>query len=341
MNKFFLVLFPLFCFSQDRDGYQFMITHENELFVDFINLPNDDDNYTGGVKLELFTPGIKKWNFFIPLKNALDVRSTFAFSVVAFTPTNLGSHNIQYGDRPYASFTALSLGKEYYSEKSFLKSELYLGFLGLDLAKKGQSYIHDNHWFGTTRDVPNGWDHQIGESGVFAFNYSVSYLKHIDKISYKDFISALRLNASLGNYMIDAELGLNLAYNLHTSPFVGAQIPVKKKYNKRGTLLNQNDIDDVVVQKKRKFRLNAFIEPKLRHVLYNSTLEGSFWGDNSVYVIDHSDIRRYQLEFNTGINISFWDVIYLGAVVSGRSQEFKGGKKNHYWGGVSLGFRIE
>lgn len=317
-------------YSQDRGGYQLMVTHDNDSFAYFLNLRNDDDHYTGGVKVELLTPEWKFYQPFIPLKNAEYVRSTFAFSVTAFTPQNLGSE-IQYGDRPYASFTALSFGKEYYGKNSFLKSELYIGFLGLDLAKDGQSYIHDEELFGTKRIVPEGWHHQIGNDNVFTFNYNVNYLKQFANKKWNgfNFASAYRLGTNLGSYMTDVSLGLNLACNINTTPYIVGTPPAKKK--KEAILMKK---------KKKLLRVNIYIEPKLRHVLHNSTLEGALFADNSVYTINHSDIRRYQFEGSTGVNFNFFDTAYLGFTINGRSQEFKGAKDVHYWGSLSLGLRL-
>lgn len=325
MNKFFFFVFITnFVFSQNRDGYQMMITHENDSFVYFLNLPNDDDNYTGGIKAELFAPEFKFWQPFIPLKNAQKIRSTLAVSIVAFTPNVLNSSTIQYGGRPYASFSAISIGKEYYSDRSFLKSELYLGFFGLDFAKNAQTYIHKKGVLGTIRPVPEGWHNQIGNKNIFTFNYAVNYLKKIKIFKTNNIAPFLRLDTNIGSYITDVSVGLNLAYNLNTSPFLSGQIE---------HLLETGNM--------KKFRFNTYVEPRLRHVLYNSSLEGALFGDSSVYKIPHSDVRRYQFELNTGMNFSFWDVFYLGAVVSGRSQEFKGGKRIYYWGGINFGVRWE
>lgn len=335
----FLMLLPVLCFSQDRDGVQVMVSTENDSFAYFLNLRNDDDHYTGGAKIEVFAPEWEICQPFIPLKGAEKVRSTYGMTVTAYTPQNLGTDEVQYGDRPYASFTAFSFGKEYYKKNAFLKSELYLGLVGLDWAKNAQTYIHDGGYLGTIRPVPDGWHHQIGNEDVFVFNYAVNYLRQIEVKEFGSqkksvFGAFYRLETNLGNYMTDIGLGLNLAWNVNTSPFIGVSIPKKK---------DKNEKDGLVCSwfKKDWFRMNFYVEPKLRHVLHNSTLEGTLFGDDSVYTIDHSDVRRYQFECSTGVNFTLWDTAYLGAVISGRSQEFKGAKDIHFWGGISAGFRIE
>ncbi len=335
MNKIYIIIVVFLvsqsCFSQDRDGYQVMITTENDSFMYFFKIPNNDDHYTGGAKVELFTPEIDKWMPFCTLKNAEKNRSTFGLTITAFTPLDLGA-DIQYGDRPYASYTALSFGKESYAEKSFLKSELYLGFFGFDLAKNAQRYMHQKKWFGTKRIPPEGWHNQIGdEDNNFTFNYAISYLKNMAS-SNGGFVAAYRLDTNIGNYMTDFAAGLHLGYYLNTSPFVSGSIPKERKKDAKGMKMRNT---------KRAFRFRVFAEPKLKHVLYNSTLEGALFGDHSVYTIPHSDIRRYQFEYNAGIDINFWDTIYCAFTLSGRSQEFKNAKEFHYWGGVSLGWRWE
>lgn len=332
MNKIItIILFfiTLSCFSQNRDGYQLMVTLENDSFVYFLGLPNKDEHYTGGAKVELFTPKIKaKWLPFLKLKKAEKYRNTFALSIAAFTPFDL-SEGIKYGDRPYASYTALSFGKESYAEDSFLKSELYLGFLGLDYAGNAQSYMHKNEWFGTKRIIPKGWDNQIGyEEKNFTLNYAITYLKNLKSNKWGG-VLAYRLDTNLGNYMLDFGAGLRFAYNLNNSPFLTG-------------IIIKNQKKEIVKVKpiKKNLRLNVFFEPKLKGVLYNSTLQGALIKDKSIYKIPGSDIRRVQFEFNSGINIALCDFAYLDFTVNGRSQEFKGAKRFHYWGGVNIGARF-
>ncbi|MBL0341252.1 MAG: DUF2219 family protein [Bacteroidetes bacterium] len=86
------------------------------------------------------------------------------------------------------------------------------------------------------------------------------------------------------------------------------------------------------------FRLNWFVQGTIRYDIHNSTLSGTPFNDKSVYTISREDVVPVFINFQTGINIVLFNNIYMNYSLFGRGQEFEGGKKWHWWGGITLGY---
>jgi hypothetical protein len=88
---------------------------------------------------------------------------------------------------------------------------------------------------------------------------------------------------------------------------------------------------------RKKIHLNIFAEPHIRFAAYNSTLEGPLTNDQTVYNIDHGDVKRIFFEMNAEVNLLPGDVLYLRYSFYGRSREFVNGKSFYTWAGVTVG----
>ena len=141
-----LVIIPFICEGQGSKGFQALLTIENDVF----GLNNKDENYTGGLKLEVLTPGFKsKWlpHFRYKGERTFNIQR-FSFGGTAYTPQALDSSNVVIGDRPYASTIYVSFGTISYNLnlRRFISSELFVGILGARGPGNAQAYIHRNHW---------------------------------------------------------------------------------------------------------------------------------------------------------------------------------------------------
>ncbi|MFC4818506.1 lipid A-modifier LpxR family protein [Flavobacterium sp. GCM10023249] len=334
MKKIVVPLLFLFgCFelsAQGKEGFQVLITHEN----DFLTIANKDENYTGGLKLETLFKEIKgKGLPFLKYRgeNTLTI-SRIGMGATAYTPQDLGSEAVVVGDRPYASLVFVNFGANSYHlvRNEMLQSEVLLGIMGTSLPGNAQAYLHENHWFGSERPVPKGWNNQIGYKGSFIINYNTRFQKALfSKNSVNSDFQWLAVHGvgkvDLGNYMIHAQAGLKLNLLNWNSTLLQDQYPNLETLTRNETTT-------------KKIRCNLFAEPTVRFVGYNATLEGLLFKDNSIYKIDHSDVKRMLFEINAGFNLTLYDVFYLRYSHSGRSREFEGGKSFHNWGAVTLGF---
>jgi hypothetical protein len=321
-----------YSFCQGKHGCQILISTEN----DFLGINNEDENYTGSLKVELSVPGFK-WKYLPFIRNTEEENlniTRFGFGGTAYTPQDLANEDVVIGDRPYASLTFFNFGNTFYNKNLKLKieSDIIIGYIGAPAPGNAQSYIHENHWFGTDRPIPKGWDNQIGYDGSFILNYNTRFQKFIYSFGSKNVNKNSWLvidgvgKIDLGNYMINLQGGIKLNFfNLNTG--------ILQDYN-----VNIPSLVDNETEKRKNFRFNLFVEPYFRIVGYNTTLEGLMFNDSSVYKIPHSDINRFLFEINAGVNFTFFDTIYIKYSMFGRSQEFEGGKSFHSWGGITIGF---
>lgn len=309
---------------------QIFLTHDN----DFLAIENEDENYTGGLNLEVL---FDKFNFkqpFFELKDSYNLQS-ISFGGVGYTPQDLASSTPIVGDRPYSSMVFLSFGKTSIKldNSESLTSKFYIGNMGGSGPGRVQYFLHDVNAFGSTRPNPQGWHNQIGYDGSLVLNYNVRYLRRFKKeqsvnSSFFNNVS-YTLGADVGNYMINFQGGFFMdLININSYPTLGYRnIVVPTKSNLKS-----------IYSEKKNFRANLFFNPFVRVVGYNSTLEGLLFNDNSVYKIPHNDINRLIFEFNAGISIVGWERFHLKYTFTARTQEFTGAKKMHYWGAITLGF---
>ncbi|MEO8534585.1 MAG: lipid A-modifier LpxR family protein [Flavobacterium sp.] len=313
-------------------GFQVLLTTEN----DFLAISNKDENYTGSIKIEAQFPELIKWFPFFKYKKpekSLTIQR-IGIGGTAYTPQNLAASEPITNDRPYASLMFLNFGNTSYNLVSgaVLQSEIVIGAIGTSLPGNAQSYIHKHHWFGSTRDVPMGWDNQIGYKGSFIFNYNA----RIEYPVFPGFNADAKCNwlqlrirggAELGNYTANLKGGVKInVFNLNAG--------IMQDYSPSvpGTFLKKADNIFPAI------RMNVFIIPEIRTVAYNSTLEGLLFSDHSIYKIPHSDITRVVFDVSAGVNLLIKDRFYLKYAMYGRSREYSGGKNFHYWGGISLGY---
>ena len=314
-------------FSQEKKGSfikQVSLYHENDAFF---APKNQDDNYTAGLRIDVVTKELKFWQPFFKLKaNDSKYYSHINFGFQSFTPTKISATEVLRDDRPYASYTFLSLGRTQLFKNTAFYSELSIGALGLPLTEKAQIYIHKNNFLGTERLVPRGWDNQIEDGGHLAINYKLNYLyAYNDWVSNNFVIPSIRFSSNLGNYTTDFYVGTQLSFF---------------NINYTSSALNFNEIVAFKKFKTNKTRFNLFIEPGLRWNLYNATLQGALFSDNSVYTVDRSEISNFLFDIHLGVNLNIKDVIILKYTLTRRTQEYSYGENSHWWGGFGLGVRF-
>lgn len=342
-----IILFISFDLNAQGKGFQLILTTEN----DFLGINNDDENYTGSLKFEAQFPEVAKWFPFLKFRKpgeSLTIQRA-GIGGTAYTPQDLAPSEPVINDRPYASLMFVNFGNTSYNLEfgTVLQSELVIGFVGTSLPGNAQAYIHEHRWFNTDRPIPMGWDNQIGYNGSFVINYNAR-IEHpiIPGINAQSNCSWFQVRAragiDLGNYTANLRAGFKInMVNLNPGLMqdYAPAIPGASIY-KSGTnsIIGNEKSSSKSAAFAEKFRMNVFLLPEIRVVGYNTTLEGLMFDDNSVYKVSHGDVTRLAFDVSAGVNFLFNDRIYLKYVMYGRSQEYRGGKNFHYWGGISLGY---
>ena len=284
------------------DSY-FRYHYDNDYFS------GTDENYTQGYSLEIIAPFLKKnpINFLFVKPYNSEIRYGAAIEHIGFTPANIGSPEIQFGDRPFAASIML---KSFVIatdtlKKSRLLSSLNLGLIGPGaFGKEMQVGIHKI----TGNTIPQGWRNQIKNDLVL--NYEMSYEKQLLRAG--DFFS-LQTNttAKLGTLFTNASLGINTTVGLINSPF-----SAKNKH--------------------KKFQLYGYSQVLGNLIGYDATLQGGVFNKESPYTISSEEITRFTGQFNYGLVLKT-KTLYFEYSRTVLTREYETGTPTK-WGGIRIGF---
>lgn len=325
------------------------IFHENDFVSPFA--PNEDDNYTGGVKAEVIFKTREKYDLLRLFKNfSGQLRyHTIAFSGTGFTPRNLDSSGIVKDDRPYSSLIAFSFGSQYISTrnpKSRFGYELLAGKMGDPAVGKVQGKIHRREidllkWVITDRPDPLGWQNQIANGGAWVVNLGINHEKMLwqskpassDPEHFRMLRLTMRNNFNAGNYLINTSHGIranivniNYGFGNEVSPPEIIKIAENLKIKTRA------------YEKPRLFSFSIYAEPRIRINIHNAGLTGKLLGRESahtIYTTNYaSGLNPVLFEYDMGFVLRAY-LFQIGFSLSGRSKEFLSQNKDmHNWCGV-------
>ena len=309
-----LLLFPTVLLAQKIDNMASFRDIKSERYFRF-NYDNDyfastDANYTQGYNFEFVLPVLKKNPInHLFFKAGNDFKYGLSVEHIGFTPNNIKSANIQFGDRPFAAAIMLKsfvIATDTIRKSRFISS-LNIGILGQGaFGKEMQVAIHE----ATGNTIPQGWQNQIRNDIVL--NYEVSYEKQL--LRYGN-IFALQSNATVraGTLFTNASVGLNAVIGIINSPFT----PIKNK---------------------NKFQLYGYSQPIVNAIAYDATLQGGLFNNESPYTINASNIERFTAQHNYGIVLQT-KTLYFEYSRAAITREFKPGHSAK-WGGIKFGFKF-
>lgn len=286
----------------------------------FVRVHYEDDFFTGtdryysqGINLEYVDPTFNKFFLHRLLVKGKDARQMgIAIEHNLFTPSNINSDSILYGDRPYASTLTGRVFSSSYLEGTCARitSSFSFGVIGPAAGGKAMQSVF-NQW--SDDNQPKGWEHQNQNSLVL--NYKVGMECKIfqiqDRLLFSGFSSAQlgTLNAKLSSGMVLIVGKLNSRL---TAPHGG-----------RST--------------NKQFTFHGYAQPMINFIGYDATLQGGMFNNDSPYTLSASDIKRVTLQANVGLVMQAGP-IYMEYFVTLLSQEFSGGLR-HSYGGVRVGVR--
>jgi lipid A 3-O-deacylase len=314
MKYIFLLLSILFfqqtVFAQKNNKIQFLKISEDN---DFLNLRGEgtDRGYSSGLKLELYYTKKNKAKFpsILLMKITSDADNLYGWGISQnlYTPNNISSKVIQYGDRPYAGTLLIShmLISSDNIKKQRITTALSLGAIGkYAFGKEIQTFVHG----AINYQKPKGWDNQIKTDVLL--NYFINYEKLIFSSSQNlEIIGNISGNA--GTLSNNAGLGLQFRAGLFNNYFSNHEKPGYKNI-----IASKNNT--------RKFSAYFYMKTEAIAVMDNSLLQGGFFSHNSSeYVISKDDISRVFMQYEYGIvlskkrfGIAFYEKL--------RTPEFKG-----------------
>lgn len=333
--------------TQEAPFYGLRVFTENDFFSPLA--PNLDDNYTGGLKVDFITNQFQFLRFGkLFKKEKWDiVAQNISYGFTIFTPRDLANDKIIRTDRPYACYEFISAGSSFVKNgtyKSIMGYELFAGRMGSQAGKNFQTTIHKNGWFGSTRPVPQGWQHQIANGGAVALNiklFSESNIFETQQLNHFKWLQTSWIHeVNLGQYLINYSQALRLNL-LNINSYFGRSFSAIQNSGLPTIATKRPPVSadkSQTATKKNNFSFNLYIKPGVRVVGHNATLTGNLLTKTSEYSLAQKDVIPALVEYDMGLNVR-WCFVNLGANLSGRSREFTfQDKAFHHWGGIYVAF---
>lgn len=304
----FLVIFPKWAKTQN-------VSEDSRVGYFSLQLSEDawkkiDQYYTGGARVELVLPALRSFpvmHLLPKLKNALNY-SGLSITADAFTPIDINSPDIQFGDRPFSAYLHVGFFNlsNQAAQHQKLTTELTLGILG---PKTGignfQKWAHTK----LKSPEPIGWRNQIQTDLVL--NYNLRYEKGWINEPFFQLIS--QSGVRVGTLYDDLHTGIQARLGKLSDYFVGFE-----QLNKKGN------------------RLECYLSGKIQgtFVLYNATMQGGVFENKSVYTFGSAEVSDVVLREMVSATIRYRKFsLELGHVWI--SQEFKSGTR-HGWYSLNL-----
>jgi hypothetical protein len=366
LSNLIIIIILLFCLrdkclcqSYDNNYKSINFTTEQ----DFLGPDNQDRNYTMGFEISVASSkAFERNNYFvIPwLRKQVDylfglkeintdtnfIRpfiSSISLLGSGFTPLDLERNTVDPADRPYGSLVVIGSSRttamnedasadENTGElptKYAISTGLFIGMLGLPIANNVQSYIHENHWFGSTRPVPQGWNNQISNGGepTLLYNYQVitpllTLLDNNLKTLETTFDGAVQLG-----YYTNFCIGLNTKMGKFDTDYWAVS-----------NMLN-NVAQNPSERSNRKLKWNFVLSARLRYVAYNALLQGQF--KQSEFTLAKADVSPFIVEAFAGIDVILFNRMTISfKPIMIRTAEFKNAGRNHSWGSFGLSYNL-
>lgn len=258
-----------------------------------IGLISDNDLYTSTYYDRYYTNGTFLYFRFIGKNLQLKKIHEFRIGQQMYTPQFANSFFTEAIDRPYAGYLFAKYSQLYFSEKNYgLKSSFELGLLGPDaMAQDLQNLIHNIYGFSPAE----GWQYQI--ENTLGIGIDFLFLKPFSKAERKriDFTSTTSIK--LGTIFSEIHTNLYGRINL-----------LKTNLNNYSntTLFASNLNKENNLQKNELF---LFIKPQIGYALYNATIQGSLFNNNSPITFGINSFI-YEIEFGLKYAIKRFDLSY-------------------------------
>lgn len=256
----FLLFFSLLILGQEKYSKSVSFINDNDLYTSFYR----DRYYTNGMFLN--------YNFMANKKGEAFDKKIYQLQVghEMFTPYKAIVADPDLHDRPFAGHLFGKFGiLKTLDENRVIRTAIQLGIVGPDaLGSNLQGVIHDIYGF---EDI-NGWDFQV--QNTLSLNLEFDYLKniHTNKTNTIDFTWVNY--ARLGTVYTDLTSGMLMRIGI--KPL--APITNSMEY---GTNLNSS-----FHTTSRKVETYFFFQPSLRYAVYDATMQGSLFNNNSPVTTD-------------------------------------------------------
>ncbi len=296
---------------------------------------NEDRDYTMGVGIERFERESAFQLLQGPLRSVAGVlsiddrkgelRTSYLFGSVNYTPDDLSASAPVPGDRPYASVLYLSNKRVVTDDAHAIGVELQVGLLGTYVAREIQRKLHQGWRKLSDSDepvTPRGWGNQISAGGEPTLRLRLARSDRLLGDSRRWDLAGT-FDLSVG-YQTNASAGLALRGGLLRSKFSSLPYdPIN-----RGNFVPAFGDDELYLWGATRARL----------VGYDALLQGQFRDSTLTY--DSDQLRRLVIDAGAGVTGS-WRGVQLTLSANLKTSELDHGAadRTQWWGGLYVTVR--
>ena len=284
------------------------------LCVDNDYFSGTDKQYTEGVALEYFSPGLKMCPLerllYYPVLQGMTIKYGMGIEQEAYTPYNLKAIAPVFNDRPYASVMLLktiAIATDAANRQRFATT-LTLGVIGPSALgediQKGAHIVFDNV-------IPAGWKYQVHDDVVV--NYQLDFQKQV--YAYSDRLSAdIDVMGRVGTLSDKTGAGVTLMAGKIRSAF-------SKETPERGTWIY------------------GYVHPEVNFIGHDATLQGGVFNSSSPYTVSSTEIARTVFKNHLGLVMvrNNWTLECFRCF---QSKLIRGGD-DHAWNGIRVNMALK
>lgn len=311
ISPLFFLLFATAIFGQNKSG-EIGILIDNDLFTSTVN----DQYYTNGI--ELF------YRYLNQNENPkINKRITeFKFGQYIYNPHTVEAASIRKHDRPFAGYLFAEAGiHKFYQNESVFKMSAQVGVIGPSSGAEGfQKLFHKA--FGYKK--VEGWKYQIQET--LALQGNLFYSKKLFASSFSENVDfSFQGEANFGTVLNGITTGPLARFSLKKLlPFYDS--------NFHGASLNS---DKEKYKEQREFYF--YINPNVNYQIYDATIQGSMFNDESPVTFDLRPWRFYG-EAGFKYRKNHWNLHYLFVY---RSKELENTRnEGYFFGSISASYLL-
>lgn len=287
-----------------------------------ISFVNDNDLYASKEIDQYYSNGMFLSYRYLSKSEQTDRKKIYEIQIghEMYTPFRSTVISPLQHDRPFAAHLYGSFGiTKVHKSKSIFQTKLLLGVVGENaLGRELQEFIHDIYNFRT----PIGWRYQI--QNLLALNIDLEYQKSLG-------INKKR-NLDL-NLISKARMGT--VYNEITGGFKG-RIGLNKLQPMSNSIGFHTHLNNDQTEFTRQAESFFYYQTSLTAVLYDATLQGSLFNDNSPITFEPNRFR-FDLEIGFRCTLNRWNLGYAFHYNSNQLPNLRA-NGGHYYGRLFFGY---
>lgn len=301
--SFSILLFLCFTvFSQQKFSKEFSFVNDNDLYAS----KEKDRYYSNGMFL---TYRYLSSDFGTLEKKIIELQIGHEI----YTPYKSTVLNVALHDRPFAAYLFGEIGiTRVYKKEQILKTNVQIGVVGKSaFGQELQEAIHNIYNFRS----PVGWRYQI--RNTLALNFDTQYYKALGTDESKHYDSNFVSKLRLGTIFTEASAGIM------------GRIGFKELQPIQNSIAFNTNLNNEANSYTRALESFLYYETSLTYVLYDATIEGSLFNDDSPVTFNPKAFR-FDLEVGYKFTANRWSFGYAFHFHSNKISNLRNDKGNYY-----------